>query len=52
MTYANEYTMLEIQKQPDFTTFTCRDAPDTDFAEYPANQKAGFRISGYSLNYP
>ena len=43
MTYANEYTMLEIQKQPDFTTVTCRDAPDTDFAGYPSG-----RISGYS----
>jgi hypothetical protein len=23
-----------------------RDAPDTDFAGYPANLKAGYRISG------
>jgi hypothetical protein len=23
-----------------------RDAPDTDFAGYPANPKAGYRISG------
>jgi hypothetical protein len=23
-----------------------RDAPDTDFAAYPANLKAGYRISG------
>jgi hypothetical protein len=26
--------------------FLTRDAPDTVFAGYPANQKAGYRISG------
>jgi hypothetical protein len=27
-------------------SFYNRDAPDTDFAEYPAKPKAGYRISG------
>jgi hypothetical protein len=27
----------------------CRDAPDTVFAGYPANPKAGYRISGRIL---
>jgi hypothetical protein len=27
-------------------TTTSRDAPDTDFAGYPAKPKAGYRISG------
>jgi hypothetical protein len=28
-----------------------RDAPDTDFAGYPANVKAGYRVSG-AFEYP
>jgi hypothetical protein len=46
----SNYTKYEIIKIKALrTSDTIRDAPDNDFAGYPANLKAGYRISGAAI---
>jgi hypothetical protein len=55
-TYRYRYRCLNIERSKFVATYyeSClfvhtRDAPDTVFAGYPANPKAGYRISGRIL---